>query len=319
MQIFRLASSAPSLCDTVPEGAIFLLGCFDGVHVGHKALLEEAVALAEDGHRPVVVWSLESSHKASAESGLLTTWEEKLSLLTSLGADYVIRECFEDIRFLDGRNFFSSRIAEPFSPYGVVCGENFRFGKGASCSAADLAVFAEEKGIRSTVLPLRREETNEVISSSRIRRLLLDGDVCRVRALLGRPYSVTAPILHGKALGRTMGFPTVNQQIPVEKVIPAFGVYACTVTFEKDGTERTLIGVCNAGSRPTVNEDLANVNLETYILDFSDNLYGISVTTRFYHRIRGEVLFDNVTALFDQIRRDAEEARRLLKDLLPSP
>ncbi len=319
MQIFRLASAAPSLCDTVPEGAIFLLGCFDGVHVGHKALLEQAAALAEKDDRPVVVWSLESSHKASAEQGLLTTWEEKLALLASMGARYVIRERFEDIRSLDGQDFFRSRIAQPFSPYGVVCGENFRFGKGASCSAADLAVFAEEKGIRCAVLPLRREENSQIISSTRIRHLLLEGNADRAHALLGRPYSVTAPILHGKALGRTMGFPTVNQQIPAEKVVPAYGVYACTVTFEKDGKEHTLMGVCNAGSRPTVNGDRANVNLETYILDFSDDLYGVSVTTRFYHRIRGEVTFEDVPSLFGQIRRDAEEARALLEDLLPSP
>lgn len=312
MQIYHL-TAAPDLTDTVPCGAVFLFGSFDGVHTGHRSLLHAAAQLADNG-RDVVVWTVEDVPKSSAKTGFLTTADEKLALLGHNGAQYVMIENFSDVRSLSGESFFFDRIAAQFKPYAVVCGKNFRFGKHAQCTADDLARFAEQAGIRCTVLDLL-EKDSVPVSSTLIRERILDGDVKSAASLLGYPYSVTSPILHGKALGRTIGCPTVNQRLPKEKIMPARGVYACTVSYEKNGTAVTRMGVCNIGSRPTVNMDESDITLETYILDFSDDLYGVTVTTRLYSRIRPEQSFSDIGALSEQIRKDAAAARQLLADV----
>lgn len=318
MQIYHLAPTAPEpiVTEAVPRDAIFLLGYFDGVHLGHRALLEKAVSIAKHDSsavsRSVVVWTMESIPKTSAESGLLTTTAEKLALFKTYGADYVIFENFEDIRSLDGETFFIEHIADRYEPYAVVCGENFRFGKGASCGCMELTHFAHAENILCTVLDLL--EIGEIpVSSTEIRKKILDGGIKAANALLGYPYSVTSRVLHGKALGRTIGCPTINQRLPKEKITPKHGVYACTVSCEKDGIPHTYIGVCNIGSRPTVNRDESDITLETYILDFSDDLYGAAVTTRLYDYIRGEKAFASVDELSAQIQADAETAKKMLK------
>ena len=159
--------------DDVPCDAVVLLGYFDGVHRGHGELIDEALALAGDS-RDVVVWTPEAVPKASAERGLLNTRAEKLRLFGSFSADYAVLDSFEDIRSMDGESFFRSLIVERFRPYAVVCGENFRFGRGASCTFRDLKAFAQNEGIICRVVSLLRE--NDVpISSTEIRNLIQKG------------------------------------------------------------------------------------------------------------------------------------------------
>lgn len=295
----------------IPNGAIFLLGYFDGVHLGHRALFEKAVSVSEK-KRPIVVWTFELLPKASAEVGLITTLAEKLQIFRSLGADYVIFEDFDSIRSLTGEDFFNAKIADPFSPYTVICGENFRFGIGASCGHMELAGFAERREIRCLVLSLRQSSEDKPISSTVIRSLITEGKVREANLLLGYQYSVTSAVLHGKEIGRTIGHPTINQRMPKEKVIPAHGVYSCTVTFTKNGNTVTCGGVCNIGSRPTVNDDERDITLETYIFDFMGDLYGEVVTTRLYEMLRPEKHFDSVDELAVQIENDTENARKSL-------
>lgn len=321
MQIYHLAPAAPEriVAEALPRDAIFLLGYFDGVHRGHRSLLEKSVSISHSAHsRSVVVWTIESIPKASAEPGLLTTTAEKLALLKAYGADYVIFEDFEAIRSLDGNTFFTERIADRFEPYVVLCGQNFRFGRGASCGSMELARYARSENIRCLVLDLL-EVGNAPISSTEIRRKILNGDIREANDLLGHTYSVTSAVLHGKALGRTIGCPTINQCLPKEKIIPKYGVYACTVTYEKDGVPHVHIGVCNIGYRPTVNRDENDITLETYILNFSDDLYGVTVTTRLYDYIRGEKAFSGVDELSQQIRIDADTAVKLLENVNAIP
>lgn len=322
MQIYNLvpdqAVSEPVVTEDIPRSAIFLLGYFDGVHRGHRTLLEKAVSIADNDSssaRSVVVWSMESIKKTSAESGLLTTTAEKLALFRDYGADYVVFENFEDIRSLDGETFFETCIADRFEPHAVICGKNFRFGKGASCGYAELTRYACARNIRCVVLDLL-EMGDIPVSSTEIREKILSGDIETANELLGYPYSVTSVVLHGKALGRTIGCPTINQRLPMGKIEPRHGVYACTVSYEKDSTMYTHIGVCNIGSRPTVNRDENDITLETYILDFSDNLYGTTVTTRLYSRIRGERAFGSVDELSLQIQADAKAAKEMLQSTL---
>lgn len=315
MSIYRLdthvGTGFSQACESDIRDAVLLLGYFDGVHRGHSALFSHAVSQAGTNH-PIAVWTPESVPKASAEQGIISTRTEKLLRFFELGADYAVMENFEDFRNMDGSAFFTGMIAERFRPYAVICGENFRFGKNAACAADDLAEFAREAGILCFVIPLMKE--NEApVSSTEIRRLIASGDVEAANGLLGYPYSVTSEVLHGKALGRTIGCPTINQRMPKEKIMPAKGVYACTVSLDEDGGTRTFGGVCNIGSRPTVNMDDSDITLETYIMDFSGNLYGKTVRTSLLGRIRGEKTFASVEELSEQIHADAEKAKEILK------
>jgi len=312
MLVFPLSPKAEAITpDDVPKGGVFLMGCFDGVHKGHGTLLAEAEKLAGEicgGYHPIVVWILESAKKASAEQGLITTRAEKLERFASLGADYAVIEAFDDIKDLSGEAFFFGRIRERFEPCAAVCGENFRFGKGAACTAEDLKRFAESAGMLCRTVSLS-ENSGTPVSSTEIRALIAEGKIEEANRLLGYPYSVTSEVLHGKALGRTIGCPTINQRLPEEKVMPKKGVYACRVSFD----DRSYAGVCNIGFRPTVNLNENDITLETFIIGYSGDLYGKTVKTSLIGRIRGEKAFSSVDELSQQIRADAGAAEEILK------
>lgn len=301
MQIHSLASLQPN---TVPEGAVILFGCFDGVHLGHLALLDEAKRLA-GGNHPIAVWVID---RGSHES--LTTPEEKRRIFAEHGAHYLITEEFDAIRSLTGEEFFRRHVLS-LHPSAVVCGFNFRFGVKASCGAGDLADMTEKHSILCSVVPALTVD-GTAVSSTAIRAAVREGDTLTAAKLLGRPLSYTSEILHGRQIGRTISHPTVNQRIPQGKIAPPLGVYSCIVTFEKDGAAITKGGVCNIGSRPTVNDDTGDITLETYLFDFSGDLYGVTVTTSLVEMLRAERRFDSVEALREQIEKDEETAQTSL-------
>lgn len=306
MQIYNLTPGEA----VVPKGSVLLFGCFDGVHRGHLALLNEAKKLAaadpDTGTKPVVVWVIDKRN-----TDFITPMDEKCALFGQYGADLLITEEFSAIRSLSGAAFFEQFVAS-FEPYAVVCGFNFRFGVQASSSAADMRNLAQAKGIRCSIVPpLMVDE--QTVSSTAVRSAVASGDIQSAVKLLGRPLSYTSEVLHGNRLGRTIGHPTINQRIPAHKITPPFGVYSCTVTYEENGETVTKGGVCNIGSRPTVNDDERDVTLETFLFDFSGDLYGVTVTTALCEMIRPERRFSDIDALREQIERDAETAWLSLK------
>lgn len=279
------------------------LGFFDGVHLGHMKLLEAAGIGRDDVY--TVVRMFRTLPKAAA---LLTTNEEKLALLEKAGVDAVIFDDFTSMCGMSGRDFFESCILS-LSPSVVVCGFNYRFGKGAECDSDILKSFCSENGI--TLNTVSEFSVNgRTVSSSLIRSLIAEGNIEEANLLLGRAYSVCDTIRHGKALGRTIGFPTVNQRPIKNKALPKNGIYAVVSEFSYDGEDRHYSGVCNIGSRPTVNEDESDITLETYIMDFSGDLYSAEVTTSFVSRLRGEIRFPSLDDLKAQISLDAENARK---------
>ena len=296
----------------MPQGSVFLLGYFDGVHRGHRALINRAADCAE-GKRPVVVWTFESLPKGE----LLTDNEEKRHLFAEYGVDYVVYEDFDSLKDLDGRTFFDEVILRCHHPSAVVCGYNFRFGRRAAWSAHDLCRFAEESGVECAVVSAELAEPDGVpVSSTAIRNAIVAGDVQTAAELLGRRYSVALPVVHGKAIGRTIGHPTINQMIPAGRISPARGVYSCIVEFtDKSGVRQCRGGVCNIGSRPTVNRDESDVTLETYILDYSGDLYDLTIRTFFLEKLRDERKFSSVDELAEQIRRDEERAAESIRRL----
>ncbi len=304
MQIIHCSTG--ETVSSVPSGAVFLLGYFDGVHLGHRALIDRAAALS-DGNA-AAAWMFERLPKGD----ILTDNAEKCALLHGYGVDYAVFEDFDHLKDLDGRTFFDDVIFRRYHPSAVVCGYNFRFGRRAAWSADDLCRFAEESGIACAVVP-NFEKDGIPVSSTAIRSAIAGGRMDEAEKLLGRPYSLTLPVVRGHQIGRTIGHPTINQIIPHGRISPARGVYSCIVEFtDKNGIPQVRGGVCNIGSRPTVNRDETDVTLETYIFDYSGDLYGLPVRTSFCEHLRGERKFASVEELAEQIARDGEHARESL-------
>ena len=296
----------------IPGGAVFILGHFDGVHRGHMALLGEAKRMAASlpSPAPVAVWFLSGMDRG----GCLTTDDEKLRIFRFLGADYAVTDDFPSVRSFDGETFFFTKLLSAHRPSGVVCGFNFTFGRGASSGAPDLCRMAEAAGISCSVVPAYRED-GVTVSSTEIRRLVLEGDLRRAARLSGRPYFVTGTVMHGQALGRTLGFPTLNLRLPVGKVAPPRGVYASLTRYGENGIPRLSPGMSNLGSRPTVNGDPDDVTLETNLFSRPGDLYGSDVTVFLLDYLRPERQFSSVDELRAAIAADADAARDSAADL----
>lgn len=311
MRIIHLSSRTE--VSSLPPGCVLLLGSFDGVHGGHRALIREAAAIAKPRVASVCVWTFEYQPKASQQMGVLTDTDEKCTLLRDAGADYALFADFDALRSLDGNTFFREHIAAPHHPSAILCGFNFRYGKGASCTAEDLVASAREAGIACHVIP-PFEADGAPLSSSRIRALIAEGDVKTAASLLCHPYSIAAPVEHGKALGHTLGFPTANQRMPHGKLTPKHGVYVVMAEYEDGGTLYRTCGICNIGFRPTVNGDTTDITLETHLLKCDTDLYGKKLRLYFADRLRDEQPFPGLDALKSQIAEDCRRAPLLLPE-----
>lgn len=300
MQILSLPAMTSAAI--YPENGVWVLGFFDGVHLGHQALLQAARALAEVRHTFVGVWTFSSLPKAEQR---LTDSMERAALLAEHGVQYIAIEKFADVQQLSGEAFFRDILLAKLSPCALVCGFNFRFGYRGACSCEDLVRWGQE-----VQLPVQVVEPYPCgavpVSSTEIRSCIREGDMERAAQLLTRPYSISGTVSHGKALGRKLGFPTANLRLPEKKCAPAPGVYASLVTLP--GQERFL-GVCNIGYRPTVNADKTDVTVETWLLDYSGDLYGKEITVALYKKLRDEKKFDSLTALRDQVMEDGKAVR----------
>ena len=289
---------------------VLCLGYFDGVHRGHATLIDVAKRQAEAlrAELPdirVGAWCFAVSprlHLGGARQPQITSLREKLDLMAEMGLDYVCLGTFETLRNLSPEMFIEDVLKCECRCVSVVCGFNHRFGKGGMGTPADLQTAFGDRAL--VLAPVNDTEQGAVISSSRIRSLLIKGEMEEAVRLLGHPFVLRAPVMHGKALGRTIGLPTVNQNFPAGHLIPAHGIYATRVRIG----ETTYIGVTNVGSRPTV-QDGDHVNCETHILDFNGSLYGKVISVEFYRKLRDEKKFDGLPALMEAIRTDAEAAR----------
>ncbi len=286
----------------VPAETVLALGNFDGVHLAHKALIEQAIAL-RDRKFPVAkcgvfCFTVHSADLLSKRPHLhLCTQTEKLQKFASCGADFVISADFASLRELSPEQFVGDVLQSFCHCVAAVCGFNYRFGKGA---AGDAALLKRLMGGSALIRePVTVE--GEPVSSTRICRLLTDGRVDSAAELLGEPYSIRTEVLHGKKLGRSLGYPTINQPFPPGAVVPRYGVYLTDC--EVDG--RHYRGVSNVGVHPTVDAP-ENVfpNCETFLLDFAGDLYGKQVRTSFLRFLREEQTFASVEELQKQIEKD---------------
>ena len=267
------------------------LGNFDGVHLGHRAVLARAGEEARrlDGRAVAATfWPHPRSVIGSGEPpGLLTTLEARREELLRVGADEVRVIPFEEaLSKKSPEAFVGDVLVGELGAAAVVVGENFRFGYKATGDVGDLVRIMREHGGDAHAVEVRGGE--EGISSTRIRTLLLEGEVAEAGELLGRPYAVRGEVVLGDRRGRTIGFPTANVRPDPAVVVPA-----CT----------------NVGVAPTF--ERGESRIEAHLLNFGRDLYGRIVEVRFLQRIRGERRFSGVEELVEQIGRDVEEARRL--------
>ena len=291
---------------------IVALGNFDGVHLGHRVVLARAVEEAgRRGGRVVAAtfWPHPRSVIGRGQPpGLLTTLEARREELLHAGADEVRVVPFDEaLSKKSPEEFVGDVLVGELGAVAVVVGENFRFGYKAAGDVGDLTRIMREHG--GDAYAVEVEGGREGISSTRIRSLLLEGDVAGAAGLLGRPYAVRGEVAVGDRRGRTIGFPTANVSPDPAVVVPARGVYACAFRVGED-----VHAACtNVGVAPTF--ERGESKIEAHVLDFGGDLYGRIVEVRFLQRIRGERRFGGVEELMEQIGRDVEEARRLTVDL----
>ncbi len=286
------------------------LGYFDGLHIGHADVLGKALGASRDGLTPAVM--LFDAPPSEVVSGItvprLMTDFERDRILEGSGFE-LLRVSFGDIRDMSAAEFAESVLVEKFNAAEVYCGFNYSFGKNGAGSSETLKDLCANYGI-DVLVSGEVQSNGEQISSSAIRRYIENGEIERANEMLGYSFGFTSPVFSGDHRGRLLGAPTINQFLPEGLVTPKFGVYASVA--EVDG--KLFPGVTNIGKRPTF--DGVSMRSETFILGFSGDLYGRSVTVRLVSFIRGEMKFSSADALKEQIVRDERSAAKITENRL---
>lgn len=283
------------------------VGFFDGVHRGHRAVIDAAAAYKKEGLDTCVFSFSMSGSSPAAKKGakLLQTPTLKATAMQELGADWLLTPDFSAFMGLSPEQFAIEGLLKGMNAKVVCCGYDYRFGKGACAGAKELEQFLSPYGVEIKQIGAVLDN-DEPISSTRIRAALADGDVETAARLLGRPFAIDFAVQHGNQLGRKLGFPTANQPIDPVFAAPKFGVYATRVII--DG--KAHAAVTNVGVKPTVGSDI--VAAESYILDWSGDLYGKRVETQFLSFLRPEQKFDSLEELKSAIFKNAEQARKIV-------
>lgn len=305
MRLLRSSASFPPAL----RGAVAAIGNFDGVHLGHRALIAAARAQAAAASRPLVVITFEPHPRRyfvpAAPPFRLDALETKARLLEGLGVQATLALPFDaTLAAQDPGEFVTAMLARDLGLSHAVVGYDFTFGKARAGDTAMLRDLGAAQGIGVTVVPAQGDAA-EAYSSSRIRRLLESGDVAGANRIMARPWEIVGIVRRGDQRGRTIGFPTANVDLS-DFLVPKFGVYA--VRAEADGAVHA--GVANLGRRPTFGKE--DVTLEVHLFDFAGDLYDRPLRVEVHGFLRPEQKFAGLDALKAQIAADAAAARALL-------
>jgi len=291
------------------------IGNFDGVHVGHQRLIDEAVAAAHSWGGDAVVYTFDPhpSRVLAPDRAppMICSRERKLELIAARGVDACVVEPFtRELASMAPDAFLERVFAEVFGARGLVVGHDFAFGHKRAGNADTLRAFGAARGIDVRVIePV--EAGGVLASSSQVRQRVSGGDLPGARALLGRDFDTDGEVVTGARRGRDIGFPTANVDAGAAELMPPPGIYATWLRVV-DGAEpdRLHIAATSLGTNPTFGPG-APLTLEAHLLDFSGDLYGRRVRVGFIERLRGEERFDGVEALVAQIGRDVEQTRKV--------
>ena len=306
-------------CRQDGAGSVVTIGAYDGVHLGHRAVIAEVRhrAAAAGLRSAVITFDRHPASVVRPESAprLLTDLEQKLELLAATGLDRCLVISFDEARSKEpAEEFVREVLVECLAARVVIVGEDFHFGHQRRGNVELLRTMGDDHGFEVAGLPLVDADgaaagDAEKASSTAIRHALVSGDLDRANALLGRPHEVRGVVAHGDARGHELGFPTANVSVPGDILLPADGIYAGWYARPDGAVHPAAISL---GRRPTFYEEAHASLLEAHLLDFDGDLYGEPARVQFVARLRGELKFDDVGALVDQIRRDCEAARALL-------
>ncbi|MBE2893569.1 bifunctional riboflavin kinase/FAD synthetase [Spirabiliibacterium falconis] len=308
MQLIRGLYNLPHF----ENGCVLTIGNFDGCHRGHQAILSQLVAQAKHLDLPSVVLLFEPQPNeffAPLEHtpARLMRLRDKVRFLQSTQIDYLLCLRFDrTLASLSPDEFIRTILVNRLHVKHIIIGDDFRFGAHRQGNFATLAQAGEHNGFKVQDNTSFTQE-NQRISSTLIRQALAQDNLAFATKMLGRPYAIHGRVVHGKKLGRTIGFPTANVFLN-RKVIPIQGVYAVEVIAQQN----RYLGVANVGNRPTV-DGLSRPLLEVHLFDFSGSLYGQSIEVIFHHKLRPEVKFANITELKTQILQDVENAKRFFR------
>ena len=286
---------------------VIALGNFDGVHFGHRKLLETVVTESIKSNAVPTVWSLKYENKQ-----YITSIKEKIKLFESIGIKIAIFEEFNNIYEYSPDKFVREILIDKFNCRTAICGFNFHFGHNCVGTSDTLDELMRVYKRNCIVIPPVKYD-NEIISSTLVRKLISDGDMEYVRNVSGHPFSVENVVISGNRIGHKIGVPTINQIFPAGQIIPAYGVYCTRCKIDNI----TYNCVTNVGIRPTINisENGPQVNCETHIINFNEDLYGVELKVDFYKYLRSEKKFDSLDGLKKAIVFDIKKAEEYLKNV----
>lgn len=288
------------------EACAVALGTFDGIHTGHLQVIREVVG--REALVPAVFTFSGNPHGGS----LLVIQEEKENVLRQAGVERLFVVDFEQVKEMAPAQFFHLVLLEKCKAKLLCCGEDFRFGKNAAGDTGLLQQLCRENGVALQVIP-PFEIDGERVSSTRIRQALTQGDIKTANRMLGRPFGFSLEVIHGNHIGRGLGTPTINQALPQGFILPKFGVYASYVLV---GGEDYYYGVTNIGVKPTVGSE--KVLSETWMPEFSGDLYGREVRLFLLDFLRPERKFHSLEEMKAEILRNAAQAKAIT-DKCPPP
>ncbi len=308
--------NSDSLTSLSLPSSLVTIGSFDGVHLGHQAILQDMVRVSGmTGIPSVVVTFFPHPYlvlKNRTGPYYLTHPDERRELIVSQGVDHVITLSFDESLSSQTADAFLENLQAQLRFKAIWSGENFAFGKNREGTVAYLEGASQQLGFDFHLIP-PCYVSGEMISSSRIRKAVIAGDVAGAAAHLGRRYDVRGEVIHGASRGRNLGFPTANLACWEDKLLPQNGVYACWAEVDAE----MLPAVINIGHRPTFYPNTTEVHLEAHLLDSRGDLYGKTMRLEFVAQIRPEKKFASADDLLQQIQADVETARTMLKLLVP--
>lgn len=311
MRIFQDLSEV-----TRDDNTIITLGTFDGIHAGHKLIIEEVVKKASDlGGRSFLITYHPHPRKVITgqnQLNLLSTPSEKAEIFRSLGIENLLIVNFtKKFSRLSPDAFIENYIINGIGTKEVIIGYDHHFGKGRGGDQDFLYTMGNNFGFEVSIIP-EYKMNNVTVSSSTIRRALLEGKISEANEYLGRQYAFTGTVIEGDKRGRELGFPTANLRIDDEdKLLPALGIYAVEVTINDNKKQ----GLLSIGRRPTFYE-LGDVVPEVYLFDFDENIYGEEITVSLVERIRGEEKFSSADELIEKMNKDKEIGLGILNKLI---
>ena len=286
-----------------PKKTILTLGTFDGVHIGHKKILEKVIQNTQDEKYESLVLTFFPHPRMilqeRSEIKLLNTMSEKILLLEQLGIQNLVIHPFDEIfSRLTAEDFVRTVLVEQFKIHKIIIGYDHRFGRNRTADINNLIEFGEKYGFE--VEQISAQEINAIsVSSTKIRNAIQEGEMLLANKYLGYHYFLTGTVIKGKQLGRTIGFPTANLKIHEDyKLIPSKGVYIVS----SEINNQTVFGMMNIGNNPTVGNETLSV--EIHYLNFEGDLYDQKITVAIYQRIRNEEKFDSLSLLKEQIEKD---------------